>query len=95
MPATNGFRPRAYLSQLGMPSPAGSAVGAALDIGGEVGAEAYFPICPRIGQAIARRWMHARFRLPMEALKNARRQRDPLWTPKLPSLLTNCGKGGV
>src|SRR5690348_10894246 len=81
-PATVGSRPRLYFNQLGMPSAAGLAFGAALGLL----AEPKYWICQASGRPSL---LASPVRSAIEALNNPVAN-GALWTPLLPSLLTNC-----
>src|SRR5438128_173722 len=81
-PATLGSRPRAYFSQLGTPSPAGVALGAAFGLV----LEPKYWICHASGRPSV---LPSPVRSAIEALSKPAAN-GALCTPLLPSLLTNC-----
>src|ERR1019366_389962 len=81
-PGTSGLRPKEYLSQLGMPSPAGIAFGAAAGLV----IEPKYWITHASGKPPGTE-------MPVKSAIEALRMptaKGALCTPLLPSLLTNC-----
>src|ERR1017187_7620658 len=81
IPGISGFRPREYLTQLGTPSPAGMALGAAAGLV----VEPKNWICQASGNPSL---LASPVRSPMEALSRPT-AKGALCTPLLPSICTN------
>src|SRR6516164_2654116 len=81
-PGTVGSRPKPYFNQLGTPSPAGHALGAAFGFD----TDPKYWICHASGKPSV---LASPVRSPMEAVSKPA-AKGALWTPLLPSLLTNC-----
>src|ERR1035438_7252126 len=82
MPGNKGFRPRIYFIQLGTPSPAGIALGAAAGLF----AEPKYWICHASASPSL---LLSPVKSAMDALRTPT-AKATLWTPRLPSSVTNC-----